>query len=81
MRDVRRAVNIEVLAACPFSIALEYAVDFLHEADAEQAQADIRVPVLFLPSFIRHRVKMTFGGLQRTWRGGVEARLAVEKSS
>jgi hypothetical protein len=47
-------------AACPFSIAQDYAVEFLREAEAGSAQADIHVPIPFLPPFVQHRVALTF---------------------
>ena len=56
-----RAVTIEAYAACPFSIAQEYAVDYLRRAQAGEAEADIRVPIRFLPGFIQRRVAVTFG--------------------
>jgi hypothetical protein len=56
-----RAVTAEVLASCPFSIAQEYASDYFRRAEAGQAEAEIRVPVRFLPTVIRRRVELRFG--------------------
>jgi hypothetical protein len=61
MNGDARAVTIEAYAACPFSIAQEYAVDYLRRAEAGEAEADVHVPVRFLPEFLRRRVAVTFG--------------------
>jgi hypothetical protein len=56
-----RAVSLEEHAACPFSISQEYAVAYLRRAEAGESEAEIRVPIAFLPAFIRRRVALTFG--------------------
>jgi hypothetical protein len=53
-------VSAKSLARCPFSIAEEYAVDFMHEAHGGGAQADIHVPVRLFSPWFQHRVAMTF---------------------
>lgn len=45
-------------AACPFSIAETYAVQYLGHAEAG---AEIRVPLAFLPIVVARRVALTFG--------------------
>jgi hypothetical protein len=56
-----RTVAAEAIAACPFSIAQEYASDYFRRAEAGHEEAEIRVPILFLPTFLRRRVGLTFG--------------------
>jgi hypothetical protein len=56
-----RVVTLQEYAACPFSIAQEYAVDFLRRAEAGEAEANIRVPIRLLPALVRRRVKLSFG--------------------
>lgn len=56
-----RTVAAEALAACPFSIAQEYASDYFRRAESDHEEAEIRVPILFLPTFFRRRVGLTFG--------------------
>ncbi len=56
-----RAVALNVHAACPYSIAQEYAVDYLRRAEAREDEAEIRVPLAFLPRIIRRRVAISFG--------------------
>lgn len=61
MSDGARTVRAESLAACPFSIAQEYAADYFRRAETGHEEATIRVPILFLPTFLRRRVGLTFG--------------------
>jgi hypothetical protein len=61
MSDDVRAVSFQEHAACPFSIAQEYAVEYLRRAEAGKSEAEIRVPVAFLPGLLRRRVAVTFG--------------------
>jgi hypothetical protein len=61
MNDDVRAVTLERHAACPFSIAQEYAVDYLRRAEAGEEEAEIYLPMHFLPAFVRRRVAVTFG--------------------
>ena len=56
-----RTVTAESLAACPFSIAQEYASDYFRRAEAGHEEAEIRLPILFLPEFLRRHVGLTFG--------------------
>jgi hypothetical protein len=56
-----RAVTLQEHASCPFSIAHEYAVDYLRRAEAGEAEADIRVPIRLLPALVRRRVEVSFG--------------------
>jgi hypothetical protein len=53
-------VTAEVTADCPFSVAEEYAQAFLQSAQADTGEFAMRVPIRFLPGFVRHRVTMTF---------------------
>jgi hypothetical protein len=61
VNGAQRAVTAQAYAACPFSIAQEYAVDYLHHAEAGEAEAQIHVPVRLLPAFFQRRVAVTFG--------------------
>ena len=56
-----RKVTAEVFAICPFSIAEEYASDYFRSAESGHDEAEIRVPVRFLPTVIRRRVELRFG--------------------
>lgn len=56
-----KTIVAEAIADCPFSVAQEYAIDFLHEAEAGKVESLIRVPIRYLPWLIQHRVRMTFG--------------------
>ncbi len=59
--DLAREVSADVLAVCPFSIAQEYASDYFRHAEAGHDEAEIRVPIRFLPTIIRRRVELRFG--------------------
>jgi hypothetical protein len=61
MGDLARTVSADVLAVCPFSIAQEYAFDYFRSAEAGHDEAEIRVPIRFLPTVIRRRVALRFG--------------------
>jgi hypothetical protein len=56
-----RKVTAEVFATCPFSIAEEYASDYFRNAASGHPEAEIRVPIRFLPTVIRRRVEFRFG--------------------
>jgi hypothetical protein len=56
-----RTVSAEVLATCPFSIAQEYATHYFQRAEAGHDEAEIRVPIRFLPMVLRRRVELRFG--------------------
>lgn len=60
MSDMR-AVSVQAHAACPFSSAQEYAVEYLRRAEAGTNEAEIHVPVGFLPALLHRRVAVTFG--------------------
>jgi hypothetical protein len=60
VNDGVRAVAVHAYAACPFSIAGEYAVEYLKRAETGQAEAEIHVPVRFFPAFVRRRVDVSF---------------------
>jgi hypothetical protein len=59
--DLARKVSADVLAACPFSIAQEYAEDYFRSAEAGHDEAEVRVPIRFLPTVISRRVELRFG--------------------
>jgi hypothetical protein len=56
-----RKVSAEVLAVCPFSIAQNYASDYFRSAASGHEEAEIRVPIRFLPTVIQRRVALRFG--------------------
>jgi hypothetical protein len=56
-----RTVTAEMTASCPFSIAQEYASDYFRSAESGHEEAEIRVPIRFLPTVIRRRVQLRFG--------------------
>lgn len=56
-----RTVMAEAHAACPFSIAQEYASDYLRRAETGHEEAEIRVPLRLLHWLLRRRVGLTFG--------------------
>lgn len=54
-------ITVTALAECPFSIADEYAQEYLRNAEAGGAESLVRVPWFpWLPAFA-HRVRMSFG--------------------
>jgi hypothetical protein len=59
--NAERVVTLQEYAACPFSIAQEYAVDYLRRAEEGEAEANIRVPIRLLPALVRRRVDLSFG--------------------
>jgi hypothetical protein len=61
VNDDVRAVVLQEYAACPFSIAQEYAIDYLRRAEGGSKEAEIHVPIRLLPALVRHRVAVTFG--------------------
>lgn len=61
MSDGVRDVALQAYAACPFSVAQDYAIDYLRRAEAGTDDAEIRVPVAFWAGLIRRRVTISFG--------------------
>jgi hypothetical protein len=57
----QRTVTASALAKCPFSVAQDYATDYLRRAQAGSSEAQIRVPLGFLPAALHRRVAITFG--------------------
>jgi hypothetical protein len=60
--DTKRttSIHVERTCACPFSIAEEYAVQYLKQAEAGGPEAVVRVPLPLLPTMSR-KVSMSFG--------------------
>jgi hypothetical protein len=58
--QARTIVSVQALADCPYSIAQEYAEDYLRRAEAGGPEATIRVPWPF-PLPLRQRVTLSFG--------------------
>ena len=56
-----RILTVEADAACPFSIAHDYAADYFQRAEDGHDEAEVRVPLPFLPLLFRKRVGLTFG--------------------
>jgi hypothetical protein len=56
---MERTVTASAYIACPFSMALEYATDYLQYAEDGLEEAEIRVPVRFFPTMHRS-VRLTF---------------------
>ncbi len=54
-------ITVSTLADCPFSIAAEYAQDYLRNAEASGAELLVHVP--WFPSLpaLAHRVRVSFG--------------------
>jgi hypothetical protein len=78
MSGTNRVVRSEALAACPFSIAQEYAVDYLRLAEAGKEEAEVRVPIRFLPRLVRRRVALAFSlhlDVEEAGRGHDEIRV------
>lgn len=66
----RTAISLSTVAECPFSIADEYAKEYLERAEAGGQEAYIRVPWFVpLPLPVR-RVRMTFGLHRDVAEGG-----------
>ena len=70
MSGPAHSVTAEAYANCPFSIAQEYAVDYLRRAEGGSGEAEIRVPMHFVPAFLHRRVALTFGLHFDTTEGG-----------
>ena len=56
-----RDVSLQAYAACPYSVAQDYAIDYLRRAEAGMDEAEIRVPVAFWAGLIRRHVTISFG--------------------
>ncbi|HEV8021319.1 MAG TPA: hypothetical protein VGP41_08675, partial [Candidatus Lustribacter sp.] len=54
-------ITVSVLADCPFSVAEEYAKEFLQNAEAGGAESLVRVPWFHMLPIPAHRVRWTFG--------------------
>ena len=54
------AIHVERTCSCPFSIAMDYAVDYLKEAESGGPQAVVHAPLPLLPVLGR-KVSMSFG--------------------
>jgi thiosulfate dehydrogenase [quinone] large subunit len=59
--DGTGTVTAEAVAACPFSVAQDYTVDYLRRAQAGEAEAEIHVPLRGWPALLARRVQVTFG--------------------
>ena len=57
----RTEISVSALARCPFSIAQEYATEYLRRAEAGGPEAAISVPWPRPFGFLRHRVAFSFG--------------------
>lgn len=54
-------ITVSTLAECPFSIADEYAREYLQRAEVGGVESLVRVPLFWpLPKLV-HRVRLTFG--------------------
>jgi hypothetical protein len=54
-------ITVSTLAECPFSIAAEYAQEYLRNAEAGGAESLVRVPWFPSVPALAHRVRMSFG--------------------
>jgi hypothetical protein len=66
----RTEISVSALAQCSFSIADEYATEFLRRAEAGGPEATIRVPWPRPFGFLRHRVALSFGIHEDVLEGG-----------
>jgi hypothetical protein len=57
----RTSVSVSAIAECAFSIAEDYAVDYLRSAEEGGAEAAIRLSLALPPATLQHRVNMRFG--------------------
>lgn len=57
----RSEISVSALAECSFSIAQEYATEFLRRAEAGGPEATIRVPWPSPFGFLHHHVALSFG--------------------
>jgi hypothetical protein len=55
-----RTVLANAHAKCPFSVAQEYATDFLEQAECSGEQAEVRVPMRLFGLTLHHRVGLRF---------------------
>jgi hypothetical protein len=58
---MRTNVSVSAIAECPFSIAEDYAVDYLRRAEQGGDEATIRLPLVVSPAALHHQVKIGFG--------------------
>lgn len=54
-------ITVSTLADCPFSMAEEYAKEYLQRAEAGGTEALVRVPLFRPLPMPAHRVRLTFG--------------------
>ena len=54
-------ISVSTLADCPFSVAAEYAQEYLRNAEAGGAESAVRVPWFPLLPALAHRVRIRFG--------------------
>jgi hypothetical protein len=66
----RTEIAVSALAQCSFSIAEEYATEYLRRAEAGGPEATIRVPWPRPFGFLRHRVALSFGIHEDVLEGG-----------
>lgn len=57
----RTAISVSAIADCAFSIAEEYATEFLRSAEAGGPEALIRIPLAVPNAALQHRVGVRFG--------------------
>ena len=57
----RTTITVTTLAECPFSIADEYAKEYLQRAESGGEEAYVRVPLLSPLPALAHRVSVSFG--------------------
>jgi hypothetical protein len=66
----RTEISVSTLAVCAFSIAEEYATEYLRRAEAGGPEATICVPWPWPFAFLRHRVSLSFGIHEDVLEGG-----------
>jgi hypothetical protein len=66
----RTEISVSALAECSFSIAEEYATEYLRRAEAGGPEAAIRIPWPLPFAFLRHRVSFSFGIHEDVLEGG-----------
>jgi hypothetical protein len=69
---VRTTIAVSAIAACAFSIADEYAADYLRDAERGGTKAGVRVPWSLPFPAPQHRVALTFGLHRDVTDGGRE---------
>lgn len=57
----KRIFEARLVAACPFSVAQDYTLDYLRSPQPGNAEATVRVPIRYFPTALSRHVALTYG--------------------